>query len=205
MHAHSKDTIQKIEGLRKAGYSINELVNRFSIPKTTIWHHIKNVKIDPAHIESWRSKRGGSRKRAAKNWEDAKLKAVGFITELGIKEKVLIAACLYWGEGAKREFNIINSDPSLIKVFLKCAEELGIRKDKLKITLRIYEDIDRNEAINFWAKTVGVPMKQISNVNILKGKKNGKLKYGICRIRVVKGGIYFKLIQSIIQSIKLKF
>lgn len=50
-----------------------------------------------------------------------------------------------------------------------------------------------------------IPLHQISNINILKGKKEGKLKFGMCRIGVKKGGKYFKLIISMINLLKSNY
>jgi hypothetical protein len=47
-----------------------------------------------------------------------------------------------------------------------------------------------------------LPKDFIKNINVIKGKKIGKLKYGMCRLRVKKVGRYFKLIISMIDLIK---
>lgn len=109
---------------------------------------------------------------------------------------------LYWGEGAKRDLSFCNSDPGMIRMFAHCLLQMGVNKEDLKITVRIYEDIEKRNAVSFWSRTLGMPVKQISNVNVLKGRKKGKLKYGMCRIRVRKGGFYLKTLQSIIQLVK---
>jgi hypothetical protein len=49
---------------------------------------------------------------------------------------------------------------------------------------------------------LNLPVSQIRSVNILKGKKVGKLEYGMCRVRVTKGERHFKLIMSMIDLIK---
>lgn len=58
--------------------------------------------------------------------------------------------------------------------------------------------------IRYWAQIIGIPSNRILNVNILKGKKRGKLQYGMCRVRVTKGGNYLKLLQSVAKVITEK-
>ena len=116
----------------------------------------------------------------------------------------LILACLYWGEGNKRELNLINGDPNLIKVFIMCLESLGVMKDQMKFTLRIFEDMNKEEAVRYWAKVINISKIKITNVNVLSRKKKEKLVNGMCRVRVTKGAPYFKLIMSMINLIKLE-
>ncbi len=159
----------------------------------------------PEYYERWSSKRGGSKKIAEKNWEIARERADSLIKKIDPTDRLLILACLYWGEGTKKfDLSISNSDPELIRVFINCLKEIGIRNDRLRLNIRIYEDIDKVEAVNFWIKIVEVGKKQVTSVNVLKGKKVGKLKYGLCRLRVTKGSDSLKLILSLIDVIKDK-
>lgn len=72
------------------------------------------------------------------------------------------------------------------------------------MSIRIFEDMsDRQEEIrDFWAKALNLPASQITKFNILSGKKLGKLPYGMCRIRLIKGESTLKLIFSAIEQIK---
>jgi hypothetical protein len=72
----------------------------------------------------------------------------------------------------------------------------------LKVSLRLFEDINKKKTIQFWQKILSLPKGSITKFDISKGKKKGKLKYGMCRIRVKKSGRHFKLIMSMIDLIK---
>lgn len=194
-HSHKK--IQEIINLRKKGYTISELVKTLSVPKTTIWHHIQKVKVLPKYEKIWKAKQGGSINRFKAEIEKAQKHAKSLIKSVGKLEKILIAASLYWGEGAKGDFSLSNTDPKLIKVFISCLKEFGVTRDNLSINVRIYEDLDPEKVCRFWAKVAGVPLKEIKYVNVLYGKKNGKLPYGMCRIRVKKPGYLLKLFNAI--------
>lgn len=47
------------------------------------------------------------------------------------------------------------------------------------------------DAVEFWATTLNLPKNSIAKINIIRGNKKGKLKHGMCRVRVEKGGEYF--------------
>ena len=79
---------------------------------------------------------------------------------------------------------------------------MGVKDEELKISLRLFEDIDHKKAISFWSQTLALPKGMIQKIDVISGKKVGKLKHGMCRLRVKKGGKYFKLIISMIDLIK---
>lgn len=168
----------------------------------TIFKYIQGVSILSEYQELWKQKRGGSKFRSQKQWDESLLEAQSLILPLGRNSKLVILACLYWGVGNKRELNLINSDPTLIKTFVNCLIEIGVKKDMLKVTLRLYEDLNINNAIKYWADILEIKKEAISSVNILKGLKRGKLKYGMCRVRVAKSARYFKLIMSMISLLR---
>jgi hypothetical protein len=111
-------------------------------------------------------------------------------------------SALYWGEGTKRELNIINSDPAMLRIVISGFKELGIKNSEIKVTIRIYDDINKEQAIFFWSKSLLLPVECFKNVNVLHGKKSGKLAHGMCRIRVEKSAFHFKYIMSVIERIK---
>lgn len=199
----SEREIKTIIELRKTGHTISEIKKIVPRGSGTIFKYIKNVSILPSYQKTWDMKRGGSKAVARKKWAEANEKAASIVSSIGKKEKIIIAACLYWGEGTKRDFSLSNTDPDLIKTFVMCLKELGISSRDLRVTVRIYEDIDRNKAVSYWAKVMGIPKKQIINVNILHGKKTGKLLYGMCRVRVTKGAPHLKLLQSVVKTINI--
>lgn len=192
------DKILEIKTLRSNGYSLPEISRKLNIPKTTVFNYVQGVKILPEFIELWKMKRLGS--RYLKNLKEQKAfeEAIELIDELSIKEIMLFIAALYWGEGSKKDFGLSNTDPDLIKVFINGLRKVfNVEEERLRISIRIFEDMDREECLNFWSKVVGVPKDKFINVNVLYGKKKGKLQYGMCRVRVTKGGDLLKQIKAI--------
>ncbi len=197
-----KSEISKIKKLRETGHSLPEIQSILNRGYGTVYRYIKGVSILPEYKEIWKVKRGGSRSKSLKEWEYSRLQASNLLNDFNSRDKMLILACLYWGEGNKTELNLVNSDPHLVRVVISCLKEFGIKDKEIKIGLRLFEDISEVDAIDFWLKFLGLPKGSITFFEIKKGKKVGKLKYGMCRVRVKKGGKYFKLIMSMIDLIR---
>lgn len=194
--------IKKIKELRETGHSLIEIKNIVNRGYGTVFRYIKDVAILPKYQEIWRVKRGGSKAKSIIEWEKAKEKASTIVNKLGTLEKILILSCLYWGEGNKTELSVINSDPEMIRVILVCLKDLGVNNTDLKISLRLFNGIDGKAAINFWTDTLKLPHGTITKIDLIQGNKVGKLKYGMCRLRVKKSQKHFKLIMSVIDLIK---
>jgi len=198
----TKNEILKIKQLRETGHSLPEICKALKRRSSTIHRFAKEVKVFPEYVKILRQKRGGSIKRSEALWEKSRDRAKKLLKKIEKKDKFFILAAIYWGEGAKKEFNLINSDPALIRVSLACLREIGITKKDLRVSIRIYDGINIDEAKKYWANICKIKIEDILGVEILKGNKIGKLSHGMCRVRVTKSGDSFKLIMSMIEFIK---
>jgi len=202
----SNKLIEKIKSLRNQGYSLPEISKTTGVAKTTVFRYIKDVEILPENINNWMGKRGGSKKRKLVREQKAFEEASKIFDKLSYREKLLFLSALYWGEGSKKDFGLSNTDPGLIKVFVTGLREVfNIDENRLRISVRIYEDLDRKKCLSFWSKIVGIPEEKFINVNVLSGRKKGKLEYGMCRVRVAKGGDVLKKINGINKVVKNLF
>lgn len=199
--ALSDNKVRELQKLRRRGQSLSEIVSILGIGKTTAYRYAKNITILPKYREAWKEKRNWSKKVAEQNWVEAKDTAEKLLGSITTKMKLLATAALYWGEGNKKELNLINSDPFLIKTFLNGLSEMGVAQSDICCSIRIYEDLDVHKSKKFWAHVVGVRIDSIG-LDVLRGKKFGKLPYGMCRIRVRKGAHFFKLIMSMIDVLQ---
>lgn len=198
----SDEEIQRIVELRKNGHSLPEIKKIVRRGTGTIFRYAHRVRVSKKFQRLLRDKQRGSRIRAQIQWASARTHARKLLGKLDSRDKLLVLATLYWGEGTKRELNIINGDPNLLRVFVACMLSLGVAKMDFQFSLRIYEDVDHKQAVIFWAREFSVPIEKIKIAEILNGKKRGKLRFGMCRIRLRKSGEYFKLIMAMIESIR---
>lgn len=201
------EEIKKIINLRKTGHSLPEIRKVLNRGSSTVFKYINGVKILPEYLSALRYKQGGSKRRANTAWSFARTQARQMIGDsLSKKQRLCIMACLYWGEGNKKELNVINSDPALIKTFMLCLQDIGVRLADIRIGLRIHENINQQKAVQFWSNYLVIDSSHFTQIEVIRsGKKKGKLEFGMCRMRVAKSAPYFKLLMSLIGEIKRQF
>ena len=200
MRIHSIEKIKELKRLRRKGFSINELVAKLSIPKSTVWHHIHNIKVLPKYIPILEAKRGGSAKRKQKNLEEAKERAQKLLRSPN-RDLSIVIAMLYWGEGTKKRCELINSDGRIIKTYLVVLRDVfHISEEFIKPIMRIYSGMNEKECLDYWSRITKIPKHEFI-IRFNDGGTRGRTKYGMCRIRVKKGSNILKLIQSLINQI----
>lgn len=131
----TKNERVKIIELRKTGHSLPEIRKILKRGSSTVFQYVRGVEVLPEYQTILREKQGASKMRALARWQEARKKAEDIIKNLNTAEKLLIASCLYWGEGAKRDFSLSNTDPQLIQVFLACLRNLGVTDDRLRVSI----------------------------------------------------------------------
>jgi len=193
--------INKIQVLRSKGYSLPEIKKITSISYGSIFRYIRGIAINPEFKTLWQGKRGGSIKRKLIAEKKALEKANQIGLSLSEKEKILILAALYWGEGSKQDFGLSNSDPELIRVFIDgLINVFHIPLERIRVSVRIYEDLDRDTCLAFWSSITHKSSKEMQT-DILHGRKTGKLPYGMCRVRLLKGGNELKYLKAVYKII----
>lgn len=192
---------KKIVSLRKLGFSIPEISSATGVAMTTVQRHVKEVKIPREFISRLREKQGSSKSRALARKQNSLLLAAKSLSRLSKRDHFLLLLGLYWGEGAKRDLSMINSDPSMISTFLACLSHMGISKDRITVSLRVHEDVNLTQAKHFWSLITRVDANSINSIERITGNKKGKLEHGMCRIRVRSGIRERLLIQSSIELI----
>ncbi|MDO8561938.1 MAG: hypothetical protein Q7S05_03880 [bacterium] len=88
---------------------------------------------------------------------------------------------LYWGEGSKRGkggVRLCNTDVRLIRKFIVFLDKVfGIKKNKLKFGLQIFQDLSRNDVLNYWVQELKVKENQFYKVIVSKVRGEGTYKY----------------------------
>jgi hypothetical protein len=99
---------------------------------------------------------------------------------------------LYWGEGNKKNKTAVrlgNTDPDLIKLFMKFLEDLyGVKKTKFRFWLQIFSDMSPQAALHFWTKALGVSIHQFCKPTITPARGVGnyreKTRHGVVTVYV---------------------
>ena len=116
------------------------------------------------------------------------------------------AVAAYWGEGDKSSGSLVrlaNTDPQMIKLFANFLLTIcEVPKDKLRLALYIYEDLDDNECRKYWSKNTG--LDHFHKTMVLPSRhKTKKLPYGTCTILVANTYLKKKLLFWIDQMPKI--
>ena len=175
-------------------------MSELGIPKTTVWHHIRDVVVSPKYVTLLKSKRGGSKKRKELNISQANIYSKR-ILKGNNRELAVIFAMLYWAEGTKKAFQFINSDGRMVALWLKVLRDvIGVSNNQMNLIIRIYTGMDKKLCLAYWSKITGFHKSKFI-VRLNDGGKSGKVKHGMCRIEVKKSGNFLKLVLSMIDQI----
>jgi hypothetical protein len=130
----------------------------------------------PRYAESRRRAAEGVRRywaaeHATREAERAAISAAAAaeIAELTDREIIIAGAMAYWCEGAKSKpyrideyVRFINSDPALIKLFLRFLDKSGISRERLRYCVLIHESADVEEATRYWASVTAAAPHQFT-------------------------------------------
>ncbi len=187
---------ESIVNLRRTGHSIPEISRLAKMPRSTVYRLVRIVPVLPQHQARLQARQNTSTIASQKQWIEAKNFAHQHTKTIGVPELMLLGTALYWAEGTKKDLSFMNSDAEMIKLFLvflrKC---FGISNEQLIISLRTYPGLDLDASARFWSKITGKKLN-LNEVSVEHscGSKIAKLPYGMCRVRVRKGGIILKKI-----------
>ncbi|KDN79244.1 hypothetical protein DF19_33965 [Streptomyces olindensis] len=106
--------------------------------------------------------------------KEAAKQAIG---DLSPRELFLTGVALYWAEGAKdkvhgrqrrENLQFINSDPNVIRFYLRWLKSLGVEDERLRFRVYIHESADVTGAETFWAELVGVDASTFQRTTLKK-------------------------------------
>lgn len=178
--------------------SYSELKRKFGVSKSTLSGWLKNYPLSRERINNLRA---NSEKRIERYRNTMALKQevkrkVAYdkvskdINKISNREMFLCGLFLYWAEGGKTRnsgITLTNTNPLMLKFYLKWLSMLKIPKDKLRIHLHLYSDMNISKEINFWSKTLGISKKSFQKPYVKKSTinsltyKNG-FGHGTCSI-----------------------
>ena len=161
-------------------------------------HNILSIqKIRAIKSACLKSAQNRSEKRAINIQEAKNLGIKDTNQQLSKRDLLFLGIGLYWGEGYKNgngEFGFTNSDPGMIKTYLKVLREIyNIEKEQLTLKININElFIDKiNDIEKYWQDITQIGKEQFTKTTVIKSKLNKKYNIdgykGTIRIKVKKG------------------
>jgi transposase-like protein len=197
------------------GASINEIARRTGAAKSSISRWVRDVELTADQRETLRIRaynghvKGRTMNSALRRearllaQEDGRVRALR-------GDPMLLAGCmLYWAEGAKsrNQVRFVNSDPELIRFFVKFLREcFAVRDEEMRLRCNLFADhLERQRDVEqFWLDTTQLPRSRLgrSAVNryskYSKKKRKNRLPYGTCELTVSRT----RIIQAIYGAIQ---
>ncbi|MFJ4360287.1 hypothetical protein ACIP25_28880 [Streptomyces massasporeus] len=165
------DLREKARELRLQGWTYDQIEVELGCSKSSISLWVRDLpkpeRRDPTEQAKLAARRRWEhelavRHEARQQTKEASKQAIG---ELSNRELFLAGVVLYWAEGAKdkahsrqrrENLQFINSDPNVIRFYLRWLESLEVDRERLRFRLYIHESADVAEAEAYWADLVGV-------------------------------------------------
>lgn len=215
----AKDELRaRARELRDQGSSYAQIAAALDVSKGSVSLWVRDLPV-PARLsytESRKRSAAGARRywaveRPARQARRAVVCAtaaaqIGALTD---RELIIAGAIAYWCEGAKSKphrrddrVTFINSDPDLIRFFLRFLEAAGTARTDLSFRVYIHESADVAAAQRFWLEITEAPATQFSSPTLKRHnprtvRKNvGEDYHGCLRIDVYRGAHLYRMIEG---------
>lgn len=173
---NAKDDLrERAREMRAQGRTYNEIRAELGVSKSSVSLWVRDIPLDVpgrrrGHYVDSENRREGLRKHfatlAAARSEEIRAAAAD-IGELTDREILIAGAIAYWCEGSKSKpyreasrVTFINSDPGLIRFYLRFLETAGVSRDDLLFRVNIHESANVGAAQEFWLDLTGASSEQ---------------------------------------------
>ncbi|MFC7247036.1 helix-turn-helix domain-containing protein [Catellatospora aurea] len=163
--------------LRKAGCSVPDIASRLGVARSTAFQWVRHIPLDSdvaaaerrrAHSRAMTDARWGAhRVQTAQRRQDAQDVGQAVVEELAERDLALLGAVIFWCEGTKEKpwrandgrVTITNTDPRLLRIFIRFLESVGVSRGELSYRVSIHETADPDEAARWWAAELTIPLE----------------------------------------------
>jgi len=130
------------------------------------------------------------------------------VGELTGREVIIAGALAYWCEGAKskpyridEQVRFTNSDPALIRFFLRFLDHAGVPRQRLRYCVYIHESADLEAAASYWASVTAAPdqfLRPVIKHHTPRTSRQGYNAgyYGCLRVSVTKSSELYRQISG---------
>ena len=215
--------------LRKEGYSIRAISEKIGVAKSSVSCWVREVELSSYQKKvlcdnilnnrekfKYENRTNYAIQNRLKFLEKRKeFQAIGR-NKAKEKDWLHSAGCmLYWGEGSKEKNNleISNSDPFLLRFFIRFLTEI-YNVDKNKIIIRVYVHLNNGiklkEIEKYWLRILDLSKSSLRKTVLVKYSRSskrtkiGKLPYGTCKLAVYSTELVHKVYGAIQEYAKFK-
>ena len=174
-----KEDKQKALTMRKKGMSYSQIKEKLGVSKSTLsnWldkyplseKRIRELQADsPIRIEKYRNTMRAKKEARLQEVYKKVSKDIGVLSK---RDLFLAGLFLYWGEGTKAQkcsLALTNTNPAMLKLFIKWLDLFQVKRKYLKIKLHLYSDMNIKQSLAFWSKELKIPISQFRKPYIKK-------------------------------------
>ena len=200
--------------LRCQGFSMKQIVETLNVSKGSVSAWVRDIELPECLLRNIENQRRLGREQSRitrlKNIARANIelnaKCKQEILPVSQRDLWFAGLMVYAGEGSKpsrvssQRVEVANSDSNILRIFIKFLTSICIvPKDKIRVRLILYNDIDTEEAFSYWSKELGVSVSQFEKPFIKQSYKDTpyrhlrRSKYGTAHVNVYDVRIYRKI------------
>jgi hypothetical protein len=221
---NAKDEVRaRARELRQQGLDYEEIAGALGVSKSSVSLWVRDMPRPPrlSYEETRKRATEGVRRywAAERPVREAKREAVRAtaardIGPLSLREILIAGAIAYWCEGAKRKpyrqaerIAFINSDPDLIKFFLRFLAAAGVESTQLGFRVHIHESAYVAAAEQFWQTVTGAEPGQFLRTTLKRHnprtvRKNvGPDYHGCLIVSVRQSGDLYQRIEGWVRAV----
>jgi transcriptional regulator with XRE-family HTH domain len=211
------DDKRKAISLRLQGCTYAEIKNSLHVSKSTLSNWLSDYQLDPNQLTKL-SKRilerrilgiekiiATKRRHRDKHRQEIYMQEKQSLLPLTKKETYIAGLMLYWGEGTKNwgsTVSLNNTDPRVVRFYYHWLRySLNIPKNRIKVSLHLYKDMNVSTMIHYWSKELDIPTNQFIKPYIKQSESKNidhkGYKFGTCGLYVYDVGIKTKIMSAI--------
>jgi predicted transcriptional regulator len=216
---NAKDDLRaKARDLREQGLDYEEIVAELGVSKSSVSLWVRDMPRPPRL--SYEECRKRSAEGVQRYWDserparEARREAISAaaasqIGQLNDREILIAGAIAYWCEGVKNKpyrrtdrVAFMNSDPMLIKFFLKFLTAAGVGLAQLTFQIFIHEHADAEAAQQFWIDVTHADPAQFRRPTLKRHnpktvrKNTGSDYHGCLRVDVRRGSVLYRQMEG---------
>ena len=205
---------EKALALRKQGKSYSQIKKALGVSKSTLSYWLREYPLskqrirelrdwNETRIEKYRNTMRRKREERLRQFYEEQKK---LIFPFNKRDIFLSGLFLYWGEGTKRQTSVLsvsNTDPSIIKFFIVWTNKsLNVPKEKLKVQLQLYSNMNIKKEVQFWSKTLKLSSNQFIKPYIKKSSSErinhkGSFGHGTCNVKIGDARLTEKILMGL--------
>lgn len=184
--------------MRKEGASYSQIKEKLKVSKSSLslWlHDMPLPEKRLRELRDWNAVRierfsNTMRDKREARWAEVRKRAAKDIRTLSKREIIIAGLFLYWGEGGKTVTtctSLSNTDPAMIRFFMCWLQALGVSKDRFRVHVHLYSDMDIQKELRYWSKTLDLPLSSFRKPYVKTSNRSGlsypqKFPHGTCNL-----------------------